>query len=151
MTIIEIIEIGYMVITTISIMITLRLLVKIEQAKKAENQAISQPKSLLPETTVEYNEEDIIKHLDYIIDEAINTYVLFNIMPKNVYYINKNMEDEMVNNLMDSIPDRISQTLLTKLSYIYNESFVGKFLGEYIYMKITEFVIGYNTENGANK
>ena len=34
-----------------------------------------------------YSEEEIIKHLDYVITEALDEYVMLNISPKNIYYI----------------------------------------------------------------
>ena len=57
----------------------------------------------------------------------------------------------MIETITNSVSERISQTLLDELSLIYNKDFVGKFIGEYIYLKVSEFVVMYNTENGGSK
>lgn len=92
----------------------------------------------------DYDEAKIIKHLDYIIDESIDNYVLFNITPLEIDYINSNMEKEMITKLQDEIPDKLSNNLLMELSYIYNENYLGSFLGTHIYLKITEYIVEYN-------
>ena len=93
---------------------------------------------------MQYSEEDIIKHLDYIIDEAIDEYSIIHIRPKDIPYINNKMEEQLRNYLVETIPDRMSITLRSQLLLIYNENYLGKFLGSHIYMKVVEFVLNYN-------
>ena len=92
----------------------------------------------------EYDEQKIIAHIDYIINEALDRYVLLNIVPKNIYYINSKIEKDIINYLINTIPDRLSSALLSKLSLIYSNDYVPKFLGEHIYMVITNYVLEFN-------
>lgn len=106
-------------------------------------------KSMLKDATpivVTYDEEETLKHLQYIVDEAIDEYVLYNITPVGVEYINSAIEQRMIDSLTTSIPERISPTLINKLGIIYNPEYVGKYIGSYIFMKVTEFVIAFNND-----
>ena len=97
-----------------------------------------------------YNEEEIIAHLDYIINEALDTYVILNIHPKDIYYINTKMEDEMRQYLSETVPDRISRTLYVQLAFIYNNNYIGTFIGQHIYMVVLNYVTNFNSVN-ANR
>lgn len=94
--------------------------------------------------SIKYNEEEIIGHLDYIIDEALNTYEVLNIIPKDIPYINSNMEQEILDYLVDEVPGRISNTLYSTLSYIYSNEYIGEFIGTHIYMIVLNYVLNYN-------
>ena len=94
-----------------------------------------------------YDEEEIIKHLDYIINEALSEYVVFNINPQNVFYINSKMENEIIEHLTEEIPKRLSHTLVTQLSVIYDDDYIGTFVGRHIYMMVVDFVISFNVEH----
>ena len=107
----------------------------------------SSPKEIIktePNILADYKEEDIIKHLDYIIDESIDNYVLFNITPMQVDYISSSMEKDMISDLQEEIPEKISINLLNQLANIYNSDYIGTFLGFHIYLKITEYIVSYN-------
>lgn len=98
-----------------------------------------------------YNEDEIIKHLDYIINESINEYQLLTLIPKNISYINTKEERKILNHLADEIPNRISKTLYTHLSFIYDSDYIGEFLGKYIHMKVTNFVLNFNLDNHSSQ
>ena len=102
-------------------------------------------------TLVKYDEKEIIGHLEYLVSEVIDFYVIMNFSSKNIYYITSSLEKEMLDKITESVSERISPTLLSELEFIYNKDFVGKFIGEYIYLKVSEFVVVYNTENGGEK
>ena len=91
-----------------------------------------------------YDEKKIIEHLDYIINEALDDYVLFNLESKQVYYINNALETKIVEHLSEEVPKRISVTLQTHLSFIYNSEFIGEYIGQRIYMTVTNYVVAYN-------
>ena len=99
----------------------------------------------------QYNEEDIIKHLDYIIKETLDEYILLQIKPKQIFYINNKIETEIINYLLEEIPKRLSKTLLTHLSFIYNSDYVGEFIGRHIYMIVLEYVLDYNITEAGEK
>lgn len=94
-----------------------------------------------------YSEEEIIKHLNYIIKEALDDYVIYTLTPKNIYYINNKIENEIIVYLTEEVSNRLSVTLRTQLSFIYNEEYIGKFLGRHIYATVLDFVLQYNMDN----
>jgi hypothetical protein len=98
---------------------------------------------------IEYNEEKIISHLEYIVSEAIAEYELYNITPDSLYYINSKRETEMLDYVKEAVNKRISPTLINKLSYIYDPSYIGEFIANYIYLKVTETVVDFNNSNDS--
>lgn len=147
MSTVEICVIVFGVIITISILATMSA---IKKELRQKNILHAAQLDAMPVATVEYDEQEIIAHLDYIVTEAISTYILLNITSKQAYYINSKMEKEMIEKLQNDIPEQISATLLTKLCYIYSRDYVGKFIGQYIYMKITETIVDFNLNNQKN-
>ena len=93
---------------------------------------------------LKFSELEIISHLDFIIDECIDYYVTMNITPKQLYYINNNMETDMVNTLGEIVQERISPTLYSQLSLLYSADQIGIVVGEKIYTKVLEYVISFN-------
>lgn len=93
-----------------------------------------------------YNEEEIISHLDYIIKEVLDEYNVLHIAPKQVFYINSKLEKEIINYVSDEVPKRLSNVLLTHLSFIYNKDYIGTFIGMRIYMTILDWVLEYNLQ-----
>ena len=97
--------------------------------------------------TFEYDEEKIIKHLDYIVTEEIDRYIILTLTPKNIYYINNNEQEKITKHLVEVIPDRLSPYLLEQLALIYDRDYIGEFLGQYIYAKVLDLVLKFNTKN----
>lgn len=95
---------------------------------------------------VEYDEEKILKHLNYIIDEALTEYVVLNIKAKDPAYINSTMEDEIVAYLSEEVPKRLSEVLLTQLAYIYDKDYIGTYIGKQIYMQVVNYKTNYNID-----
>lgn len=96
---------------------------------------------------IKYSEQDILFHLDFIISECLEYYVTMYITPKNLYYINNNTETEIVNKLSEMVPSRISPTLYSQLSLIYDSNQIASVVGEKIYLKVLEYVIEFNVQN----
>lgn len=96
---------------------------------------------------IKYSEEEILKHLDFIITECFEYYIAMNITPKEIYYINSKMETEMLNKLAVIVSERISPTLYTQLSLIYDSSQLSTVIGEKIYARVLEYVLPFNVEN----
>nr|DAR69786.1 MAG TPA: hypothetical protein [Bacteriophage sp.] len=136
-------------LTSISlILIVLSLFMVSSKVRKVSNitsMLMSKP------NLIKYDEKEIISHLEYLVSEVIDFYAIINLSSANIYYITSKMEKDMIETITNSVSERISQTLLDELSLIYNKDFVGKFIGEYIYLKVSEFVVMYNTENGGSK
>lgn len=91
-----------------------------------------------------YSEDEILQHLDYIIKEILDEYTLLYITPKNIYYINSKLEKEIIDYISNEAPKRISKVLVTQLSFIYNESYIGTFIGHRIYLTVLNYVLEYN-------
>ena len=96
---------------------------------------------------IKFSELEIIAHLDYIISEYLDYYITMNVTPKQIYYINKSTEDEMIKTLSEVIPTRISPTLYSQLSLIYDPNQIPMVIGEKIYLKILEYIIEFNVQN----
>lgn len=93
---------------------------------------------------IKYDESTILSHLDFIIQECFDYYIAMHVTPKQVYYINNAMEEEITNALAEMVQLRISSTLYTQLSLIYDNSQIGMVIGEKIYTKVLEYVIEFN-------
>jgi hypothetical protein len=98
-----------------------------------------------------YKEEDIIRHLDYIITEAIDTYELFHIRTNNIFYINSKIENELLATVSDQVSNRISKTLMVQLSFIYSNDYIGEFIGSHIHLMVTEYVLNFNTNSAMEE
>ena len=96
---------------------------------------------------LQFSEQEILTHLDFIIEEYLDYYIAMNITPKRLYYINNTIETEIVNALGEAVPTRISPALYSKLSLIYDSSQIGTVIGEKIYTKVLEYVIQFNVSN----
>lgn len=99
---------------------------------------------------IKFSELEILNHLNFIIEECLEYYIMMNITPKDLYYINNNAETEMVNKLGELVPARISPTLYSQLSLIYDENQIATVIGEKIYAKVLEYVIEFNVNNEHN-
>ena len=100
---------------------------------------------------MDYDEQKIISHVDFIINEALDRYIIINITPKAIYYINSKEERKILEYLIDTIPDRLSPALLSKLSLVYNPNYIPSFLGEHIYMIVTNYVLEFNLNQDPEK
>ena len=89
--------------------------------------------------------------MDYIINDTLDQYVIFQLQPKNVYYINNKIEEEIINYMTDHIPDKLSNTLMQQLRLVYNEEYVAEFIASRIYMAVLNYVIEYNVNNSPEK
>lgn len=101
--------------------------------------------SLTKEMT--YDEKEIISHIDYLINEAIEEYLLLHINPNEVHYINSKTEEKILDYIKEEIPKRISDVLVAKLGLIYNENYIGEFIGKRAYLSVTNYVIEFNIDN----
>ena len=95
----------------------------------------------------DYNEDKIIAHLDFIINEALDQIILYEIKPKNIYYINTKIENSIIDKLKEMVPDRISNNLMQNLQLVYSSDYIGKYIGERIYIIVLNYVLEYNVSN----
>ena len=76
----------------------------------------------------------------------MDEYIILNIKPKEIYYINTKLENSIIEYLSMEIPRRLSKTLITHLSFIYNNEYIGEFIGKHIYIIVLDYVLEYNME-----
>lgn len=100
--------------------------------------------------SADYSEDKIIAHLDYIIHEALDEYAIFNINPRNLYYINSEMETKIIGELTNKVPERISETLMVNLSKVYSYGYIGELIGRRIYMLVLNYVLEFNLKNNPD-
>lgn len=96
---------------------------------------------------IKFSEQEILSHLNYIITECLEYYIAMTLTPKQLYYINNSTETEIINKLGEIVPTRISPTLYSQLSLIYDSGQVATVIGEKIYLKVLEYVIEFNVAN----
>ena len=99
----------------------------------------------------DFNEEAIIKHLEFIISEAFNQYLLFNLVPSNIYYIKKEKETEIINYMIDKVANMISPTLYNQLKFIYHPKFINEAIASHIHLVVLNYVIEFNTSNNEKQ
>ena len=100
---------------------------------------------------LKFSELEILAHLDFIIEECLDYYIAINLTPKQLYYISNNIEKEIIDYLGEVVPSRISPTLYSQLSLVYDSSQVGTVIGEKIYTKVLEYVIQFNVQNDSQQ
>ena len=87
---------------------------------------------------------DSIEALDSIINEIIDEYVIFVLKPKDIYYINSNMEEQLRSYVTEELSNRISPVLFKKLEYNYNASYLPTIFAKKIYLHVMAFSLEYN-------
>ena len=80
--------------------------------------------------------------IDKLINEEVNKYHALYTEPNNITYINEEYILKMSRDILKNILSSLSNSFLTKLSYIYN---IDK-LEDIIYQKIQMAVIAYSVE-----
>ena len=140
----KIIYISLALITIITLSSIARKFANIIQTKNLINRDIEMYK-------MQYSEQDILSHLDYIIQECLDYYIAITLAPKRLNYISNSMEKEMLDKLSETVQARISPALYTKLSLVYNSDQIGIVIGEKIYTKVLEYIIQFNVENENKK
>lgn len=99
---------------------------------------------------LQYNEETIIDHLDFLINEALQTYIILEITPKQINYINSKLETEINEHIKNEIADQLSPTLYTQLSIIYDRNYIPKLIGTRIYMAVLNYTLSFNDPRQKN-
>lgn len=132
------------VFTLITIYVIARKFARIMNSKNLMQRDIEMYK-------INYSEQDTLAHLNFIIEECLDYYIAMYLTPKQLYYINNSTEKEIVDKLGEMVPARISPTLYSKLSLIYDSSQIASVIGEKIYTKVLEYVIQFNVQNESKK
>jgi len=111
---------------------------------KKKEPALPEP---IQKEIIDYDEDAIIKHLNFVIDESIDRYFLYEITPKRIEYINSTDENKMINSIQEDVSKKISDQLINQLGLIYNEDYIGTAIGEHIYAMCVERIVDFNVNH----
>lgn len=89
------------------------------------------------------NDGEALKSLDDLINNTIAEYYALNIGYRNKG-INSKMEEDMQKEITKLVGERISSTLLDKLTFYYDRNTIDQIIANKCYIKITDFVISEN-------
>ena len=89
----------------------------------------------------------IIENLDMLIKDVIEEYVIFELKPKNIYYITNNIEAEMREYIVNEITERLPVLLMQKLEFICNSEHIGDLIGTRVYMAVMNYVLEFNVNS----
>ena len=89
------------------------------------------------------NDGEALKSLDDLINNTIAEYYALNIGYRNKG-INSKMEEDMQKEITKLVGERISSTLLHKLTFYYDRNTIDQIIANKCYIKITDFVISEN-------
>ena len=95
----------------------------------------------------DYTEDSILGHIDFIIIEALNYYNIMNIASTRTPYISDKVQQELIDYLIETVPQRLSPTLMKKLTLLYHPDYISTFIAERIYMTVMSFVLNFNQGN----
>lgn len=99
---------------------------------------------------LQYNEETIIDHLDFLINETLEAYIILEVTPKQISYINSKLETEMTDHIKNEISDQLSPTLYEQLSIVYSRDYIPKLIASRIYMAVLNYTLSFNDPRTKN-
>jgi len=101
---------------------------------------------------ITYNETEIIAHLNMIVGQVLDNYVIFHInINEGIDYISSDMQSAMIDYMSEKVSSRISATLHNELSLLYNENEIGTVIGELIYMAVNAYAVEFNRAKEVDK
>ncbi len=123
----------YLICTTFSIIGNLLLEIK----KIKINEFSSNINSKIDEKTFEL--------LDKIIEESFSEYIILNVEYKDIEYVDNKLEKEITTNVSHLVAERLSKTLINKISLVYNVDNLPKLIAEKVYLHTLNYTINKNS------
>lgn len=123
----------YLICTTFSIIGN--LLIEIKKIKI--NEFSSNINSKIDEKTFEL--------LDKIIEESFSEYIILNVEYKDIEYVDNKLEKEITTNVSHLVAERLSKTLINKISLVYNVDNLPKLIAEKVYLHTLNYTINKNS------
>lgn len=123
----------YLICTTFSIIGNLLLEIK----KIKINEFSSNINSKIDEKTFEL--------LDKIIEESFSEYIVLNVEYKDIEYVDNKLEKEITTNVSHLVAERLSKTLINKISLVYNIDNLPKLIAEKVYLHTLNYTINKNS------
>lgn len=88
--------------------------------------------------------EEIFSTLDRIIAECFSEYTVLNIEYKETVYIDSELEKQITTDVSHKILDRLSPTLIAKISLVYNINNLSLLISERVYLHTLNYTIEKN-------
>lgn len=126
------------IIQIIMILILISIIPMISLIKKR----MKESKMRLPEYK---SLNDVITLLDSFISSEFDSYKIMNLEFKDIEYINKEYENEIINEVMNIVMKRISLNILHTLSLYYDKTAINEIIAEKTYFLVTMYVYNINT------
>ena len=129
-----------MTLNTIAIIIFLIITVsKLEKYLKERNTQ----KALEMNMNYKIDENDL-KIIDDIVEEAFKTYIFQNMEKMDTSYIKSDLQNEMVVETLKLALLHISPLLRSKLTYIYDPDYLDSIILQKVQMAVVDYCIGIN-------
>lgn len=111
------------------------------------NLKIEMEKIELEKIKLNYNvkiTEDMYNILDLFINDCMRDFLLLNPKYKTINYIDSATETEICKKLGQMVIKNISNTILTKVSLLYNIDEIEEIISTRVYIFVTNYVINFN-------
>ena len=89
--------------------------------------------------------DDVMNLLEKIIEECFSEYTILNIEYQDIPYIDAELEKEIVKNVAYKVTERLSPTLISKISLVYNINNLSTLISERTYLHTINYSIQKNT------
>lgn len=89
--------------------------------------------------------DDVLNLLEKIIGECFVEYTVLNIEYKDIAYIDAELEKEIVKNVAYKVSERLSPTLISKISLVYNIENLSSLISERTYLHVINYSIERNS------
>lgn len=83
--------------------------------------------------------------LDKLVSDCFLEYIVLNIEYKDVQYIDSELEKEITKSVSYTVLERLSPTLITKLSLVYNVNNLADLVSKRVYLQVINYSIEKNT------
>jgi len=101
------------------------------------------------EINLAYDTSNIENELDTIIQNAITVYAALNISYQDDVYINDKMEEDIRNSVVGDVNDKLTLTMINKLSLIYKSDRIEDIIAMKIYLAVMLYRVQHNSGKTA--
>lgn len=123
------------IIIMILLLSIISLVINFKKKIKEDRMKLDQSKSL----------DEVITLLDGFITSEFDNYKIMNLEHKDFEYINRQFENEIINDVMNIVMSRLSVNILYTLSLYYDKTAINDIIAEKVYFIVTIYVYNINT------
>lgn len=89
--------------------------------------------------------DNVMNLLEKIIEECFLEYTVLNVEYKDIPYIDAELEKEIVREVAYKVSERLSATLISKISLVYNINNLSTLISERTYLHVINYSIEKNS------